>query len=275
MIKRQLGISMTPALGFGTYLLQGANCIKAISSAIEIGYRHIDTAQIYENEAEVGDALNDSGIKRSELFVTTKVWRSELTAQRILDSTKLSLEKLKTDYVDLLLIHWPTPEMNLQLCLDRLSSLKEDGLTKNVGVSNFTEKMISSCLMSHPGLISNHQFEYHPFLNQDKMIKSCKEAGITMTAYSPLAEGRAKDDATLSKIGITHNKSASQVALRWLMQQESMMAIPKASQPQNIRDNFEIFDFVLSSSEMVEIEKLSGASRFVNPHWAPKWDEIA
>ncbi len=249
--------------------------MRAISSAIDIGYRHIDTAQIYENEAEVGDALNSSGLKRQEFFVTTKVWRSELTAQRIVESTKLSLEKLKTDYVDLLLIHWPTPEMNLQVCLDRLSALKEDGLTRNVGVSNFTEKMISSCLASHPGLISNHQFEYHAFLNQDRMIKACSDAGITMTAYSPLAEGRAKDDATLMKIGSAHDKSASQVAVRWLIQQDGMMAIPKASQPMNIRANFEIFDFELSPSEMAEIKKLNGASRFANPPWAPKWDEIA
>lgn len=266
------GTDEMPALGAGTWQLKGDNCTRAVQQAVEIGYRHIDTAQIYGNEAEVGQGIENSEVNREELFLTTKVWRDRLSPEKLKPSVEESLEKLGTDYVDLLLIHWPFPELDLKASLEEMSKLVDEGQVRNIGVSNFTSSQLERAknLSRHP--IMTNQVEYHPFLNQDKLLEKTREIDSTLTAYSPLARGEVIGNKTLEDIGNRKGKSAVQVALRWLVQQEGVAAIPKASSREHLEENFKIFDFSLDQEEMERISKINSSDRKVNPDFSPDWD---
>ncbi len=272
MIYRTIQGSRVPALGFGTYQITGPSCRNAVADALNIGYRHIDTAQIYRNEAEVGEAISGSGIPREDIFLTTKVWLDNLAPADVHSSTRESLRKLQTDYVDLLLIHWPNESAApLEETLDALDELKNAGHTRHIGVSNFTPSMVERAV-NHTTIFCN-QVEYHPLLAQETLLKLAREHGMLLTAYSPIARGKVLESSTLQQIGSTHGKSPVQVALRWLLQQENVAAIPKAESADHRRSNFDVFDFELSDEEMQRIDQMQAGKRLVNPGFAPAWEK--
>ena len=262
-----------PALGFGTWQLRDDQCIESTRRAIEIGYRHIDTAQIYENEAQVGQAIAESGIARSKLFVTTKLWTTNFTTPRVASSFEESLQKLRMDYVDLLLIHWPSKDVPLAETLTAMQKLQDAGSVRAIGVSNFPVALIHQARETLGFRIACNQVEYHAMLSQAPVLDYTRQHGIVLTAYSPLGRGKLTNHPTLNEIGTHYGKTSSQVALRWLIQQEGVAAIPKAASEQNARLNFDIFDFELSAQEMKTISTLSeGKKRLIDPAWAPEWD---
>lgn len=264
-----------PALGFGTYQLTGDTCSTAVKTALDIGYRHIDTAQIYENEAEVGKGIKDSGVNREAIFLTTKIWTSNLKKADVKSSFEESLKKLQTDHVDLLLIHWPNPEIELSETLEALKDLKSDGKVKNIGVSNFPVSLMKQAVEELNSEIACNQVEYHLLLKQTPVLEYARAHDMVLTAYSPLAQGELKNHDTLKNIGLKHKKTASQIALRWLIDQANVAAIPKASSEAHIRANFEIFDFHLDEEDKAWLEVLTGNRRIVNPDFAPQWDIAA
>ena len=262
-----------PKLGFGTWQLKGVECISAVKAALAAGYRHIDTAQIYENEAEVGTALAESEVDREEIFVTTKVWRDYLDFRETLLSVSRSLEKLQMEYVDLLLIHWPNSSFDLEETLSALKELVSTHKVKHIGLSNFTVPLLRKALKISPSLICN-QVEYHPFLNQDKLLKELKKNKMFLTAYSPLARGNVFKNSVLKSIGKKYGKTPGQVTLRWLMDQENVLVIPKSTNVARIKSNFKIFDFQLEEEDRKKIAQLrQKQKRLVDPDWAPRWDK--
>ena len=262
MIKKSFENLEVPALGFGTWQLRGKACQKAIHHALDIGYRHIDTAQLYENEQDVGQALAESDIPREEVFLTTKVGQNRLSCEEVLHSVNESLEKLQTQYCDLLLIHWPSETVPLVNTLEAMKVLKADGKINAIGVSNFPPALLKKA-MNIANVMCN-QVEYHPFLNQDELLEIASENNLMITAYSPLAKGEVMEDPTLRKIGEKYDKNPVQITLRWLIQQENVVAIPKAADPEHRERNFNIFDFELSSTEMDQIFKLEKGERLIH-----------
>lgn len=252
-----------PVIGLGTWNLRGKECFEATISALEIGYRHIDTAEMYENESEIGDAITQSLVPRSEIFLTTKVWSNHLQYQDVIRSLESSLKKLKTDYVDLYLIHWPNPNIPLSDTFKAMSYLKNKGMLKFIGVSNFDKDLLLKAQQISSLPIMNVQVEYHPFLDQNSILSYCQKNNISLTAYCPLARGRDLNNPTLEKIANKYNKTVPQVMLRWLIQQKNVVAIPKAKSAEHQRINFEIFDFQLSPEEMNTIFQLNRGQRLV------------
>jgi 2,5-diketo-D-gluconate reductase B len=240
-----------PSLGLGTWRLSGQECIRAVERALALGYRHIDTAQIYANEDEVGRAIQNSGVNHEEIFLVTKVWTSSFSYDDVIRSTHESLKKLQTEYVDLLLMHWPNPSVPLEETLGAMRELQEEESVKHVGVSNFPPSMVEEAT-EHAQVFCN-QVEYHPYRAQEELLEQAKEMDYLLTAYSPVAGGAAVNDATLREIGKAHGKTAAQVALRWLIQQEKVAAIPKAASEDHLRSNLDIFDFELSDEETERI----------------------
>jgi 2,5-diketo-D-gluconate reductase B len=272
MLYRTIKGLSIPALGLGTFGLKGDDGVRALRDALEIGYRHIDTAQFYANEDAVGEALAGSGIPRESLFVTTKVWPTNLSDDKAPALVEESLRKLKTEYVDLLLIHWPNPDIPVGQTLALFKGMKERGLARNIGVSNFPIALLREALATHGADLVVNQVEYHPFLNQQPMIDTLARHDMLLTAYMPLAKGRAAANPTIQAIAHTHGKSPEQVTLRWLVQQDHVAAIPRSSRVENLRANFDIFDFALSAEDMSRISALRGGGRLANPAWAPAWD---
>lgn len=265
-----------PSLGFGTYKLTGAEGARAVEFAIGAGYTHIDTAQVYENEESVGSGIKSSGAARDKLFVTTKIWRENFEGGRAAKSIDESLARLKTDYVDLLLVHWPFPELPLEVMIDAVLKAQEQGKARLIGVSNFTAAQIAEAVKLSGGKICNDQVEYHPFLSQAPILNAARKNDMFVTAYSPVARGKAIKDETLKEIGLKYGKNAGQVTLRWLVQQDNVAAIPKSATPDNIRKNLDIFDFELSDDDMRKIHAMAQADgRLINPDFAPKWDKAA
>jgi 2,5-diketo-D-gluconate reductase B len=258
-----------PIVGLGTWALHDA--ARMVEQAINLGYRHIDTAQIYGNEAEVGQGVRASG-KRTDVMVTTKVQPTLLAPHDLERSTKESLKRLQLDAIDLLLIHWPNPRVPLADTLGAMAKLKREGVTRQIGVSNFTVALLdeASKIAGEP-LVCN-QIEYHPFLNQDKVIAACRKHGMAVVAYSPVARGGAPGNKVLERVGKAHGKTAAQVSLRWLTQQ-GIVVIPRTSKIERLKENFDLFDFDLSDAEMREIAGLArGGGRIVDWSWSPKWD---
>ena len=261
-----------PAIGLGTWELRGKTCARLVEQALKLGYRHLDTAQVYENEREVGDGLRASGVRRSEVFVTTKVWTTHFAPNDLERSTKESLVKLRLPEVDLLLLHWPNPHVPLAETLGALAHVKKLGMAKHIGVSNFTVALIDEAVAACPEPLVCDQVEYHPYLDQTKVRQACAQHGMALVAYSPVARGRVKGDATLAGIGQAHGKTAAQVCLRWLVQQNAC-AIPRTSRIERLSENIEIFDFVLSDEEMQTISAMASAKgRLTDFGFAPKWD---
>jgi 2,5-diketo-D-gluconate reductase B len=265
-----------PAIGLGTMTLTGSVCVEAVKTALRLGYRHVDTAERYGNEAEVGEGLQQglraAGLAREEVFVTTKVYHDKLAAADFQRSFDESLAKLRLPWVDLLLIHWPSPKVPLAETLGVLCKARRDGRARHVGVANFTTTLLQQAveLASEP-LVTN-QIEVHPFLDQDKVIAACDRYGLAVTAYCPIARGKIPGNEVLERIGKAHGKSSSQIALRYLVQR-GIVPIPRTANPDHLAANLAVFDFDLSDAEMAEIGKLKQpGGRVVNPPHAPKWD---
>ncbi|MBV0925177.1 aldo/keto reductase [Halomicroarcula limicola] len=242
-----------PALGLGTYRLRGETCTKTVSRALEMGYRHIDTAEYYDNQAAIGKALADTDVDRDDIFLTTKVWRTNLAHDDVLQSARQSLERLGLDAVDLLLIHWPSRSVPLAETIDAMNELQAAGAVAHIGVSNFSVDQLERARERSETPILTNQIEYNPYTDQADVLEYCIENDVVLTAYSPLAKGKVSDDEMLAEIAERHGKTPAQVALRWLLQQEQVAAIPKASSPAHLRANLDVFDFELTDEEMTEI----------------------
>ena len=261
-----------PAIGLGTWELRGRTCARLVEQALKLGYRHIDTAQIYENEREVGEGLHASGVRRDDVFVTTKVWTTHFAPNDLERSTRESLARLRLSEIDLLLLHWPNPQVPLTETLGALARVKKLGMVRHIGVSNFTVALIDEAVAACPEPLVCDQVEYHPYLNQTKVREACARHGMALVAYSPVARGRIKSDQTLARIGRTYRKTAAQICLRWLVQQ-NVSAIPRTSRIERLSENIDIFDFELSEDEMQEIAGMgSTKGRLTDFGFAPKWD---
>lgn len=259
-----------PALGFGTFKLTGVTCRLAVRAALDVGYRHIDTARMYDNEGDVGAAIRESGVAREEIFLTTKVWFEDLSPEGIEEQLTRSLRDLDTDYVDLALVHWPNDEFPLDATLNALNEHKEEGRTRAIGVSNFTTKLVDEALEHAP--IACNQVEYHPLLDQSALLEQARANGFALTAYSPLAQGKVLDEKPVCEIAQRHEREPAQVVVRWLIQQDGVAAIPRSSEPDHIRANFEVRDFELTPDEMDALSRLARGERQIDPSWAPQWD---
>ena len=261
-----------PAIGLGTWELRGRTCARIVEQALRLGHRHIDTAQIYENEREVGEGLRASGVRRDEVFITTKVWTSHFAPNDLERSAKESLARLRLTDVDLLLLHWPNPQVPLTETLGALARAKQLGLARHIGVSNFTVALIEEAAAACPEPLVCDQVEYHPYLDQTKVRDACARQGMALVAYSPVAKGRIKNDPVLARIGDRYRKSAVQVCLRWLVQQ-NVSAIPRTSRLERLSENISVFDFELSDEDISQISAMGSAGgRLTDFGFAPKWD---
>lgn len=261
-----------PAIGLGTWELRDRTCARIVEQALRLGYRHIDTAQAYDNEREVGEGVRASGVKRDEIFLTTKIWTTHFKPNDLERSAKESLARLRMTEVDLLLLHWPNPQVPLADTLGALARVKSQGLARHIGVSNFTVALIDEAVAACPEPLMCDQVEYHPYLDQTKVREACARHGMALVAYSPVAKGRIKNDRALLRIGDRYHKTAAQVCLRWLVQQ-NIVAIPRTSKLERLSENIEIFDFELFEDDMTAISAMASADgRLTNFGFAPKWD---
>ncbi len=275
MEYRTIKATKMPALGFGTWDLSGATCTEMVRYALEIGYRHIDAARMYGNETEVGRGIATSGVERADIFLTTKVWNDRLARDDVKRSLEESLQALNTDYVDLFLIHWPNRTTPLAETLDAMSALQLSGQTRHIGVSNFPVKLMREAIEECGADIVCNQVEYHPRLSQRPVLDYARSKDVVVTAYSPLAQGKHldADRPVLTPIARRHNKTLQQVMLRWLMQQDSVAAVPKTSNKAHCLANFEIFDFELTADEMRQLDALADpAGRVIEIDNPPDWD---
>lgn len=269
------GVNM-PALGFGTFELEENTVEEILPHALELGYRHIDTAQIYRNEAAVGRAIKRVGVKREDLFITTKVWVDQYEPKAFIRSVQGSLKRLQTDYVDLLLLHWPVFGGNgMNPTLEALMRARRDGLTRYIGLSNFTidqtEQAVAFC---GEGQLATNQVEYHVYLGQERLRRVLARHNLILTAYMPLAKARTVNDPVLWDIGEQYGKTAAQVALRWLVEQDRVAAIPATSNPHHAATNLDIFDFQLSETDQERIAGLDKKRRICKPEGlSPEWDD--
>ena len=263
-----------PLVGLGTWELRGRACARIVEQALRLGYRHIDTAEMYDNEREVGEGLRGAGLARSEVFVTTKFWPSHFAPLELERAAKSSLARLRQTEVDLLLLHWPNPQIPLAETLGALCKVKREGFARHIGVSNFTVALIEEAVgLSTEPLVCN-QIEMHPFLDQSKVVATCRAHGMAIVAYSPIARGGASKHAVLARIGAHHGKSAAQVSLRYLVQQ-GIAVIPRSSRVERLSENAAIFDFALTDTEMKQIGALAQpGGRIVDYSYSrsPKWD---
>jgi 2,5-diketo-D-gluconate reductase B len=263
-----------PLIGLGTWELRGRTCARMVEQALRLGYRHIDTAELYDNEREVGEGLRAAGVKRDAVFVTTKVWPSHFAPRDLERSAQQSLTRLRLSHVDLLLLHWPNPQIPLRDTLGALCKVKRAGLARHIGVSNFTVALIEEAVkLADEPLVCN-QIEMHPFIDQSKVIAACRRHGMAIVAYSPVARGGVSRHKVLARIGKAHGKTAAQVSLRFLVQQ-GIVVIPRTSRLERLSENLAIFDFELSESEMAEIARLGHRDgRIVDYAYSgsPQWD---
>ncbi len=261
-----------PRLGFGTFRMPGGDAQPVVESAISLGFRHIDTAAMYENEDAVGAAIAVSAVPRGDLFITTKVWHDQLAPDALLRAFETSLARLRLDYTDLYMIHWPARDMNMEATLHALTKLRERGLTRAIGVCNFNLPMLRCAVEEIGTPIAAVQLEYHPFLSQTPVLAYLRSKNVPMTAYAPLAQGRAASDATLAAIGHNHGATAAQVAIAWLLDQEGIIVIPKASRAESQKANLAALSVELDDADRAAIAALPKDQRFVRPPFAPDWD---
>jgi diketogulonate reductase-like aldo/keto reductase len=261
-----------PQIGLGTMTLKGDICVQAVKTALQLGYRHIDTAWFYGNEKEVGEGLRQSGVKNEDIILCTKVRETHLEPDKFRQSLDESLANLKLPYVDLLLIHWNNKDIPFKTSIGALCKAKKDGFAKHVGVANFTSKMLDEAWAVTTEPLVCNQIEVHPFINQDKVLAASKKHGMAVVAYVPIARGKVPGADALERIGNAHGKTAAQVSLRYLVQL-GLCAIPRTANPAHLKENLEVFDFKLSDAEMAELKKLNATNmRVVNPPHAPVWD---
>ena len=261
-----------PVIGLGTMTLKDDVCVELVEAALHLGYRHLDTAQMYGNEREVGAGLRASGLPRDDVFVTTKVWFNRLAPGDFERSVDESLEKLGLPWVDLLMIHWPNAQIPLAGSIASLCKVKKAGLAKNIGVANFNIAMIDEATKLATEPIAVLQIETHPYLDQTKVIAAARRHGMAVVGYCPLARGKVPADETLQRIGRAHGKTPAQGALRFL-EQDTIIPIPRTSKRERLAENLGSLDFKLTDAEMKEIGSLKRPdSRIVSPPQAPKWD---
>jgi 2,5-diketo-D-gluconate reductase B len=263
-----------PLVGLGTWQLRGRACARIVEQALRLGYRHIDTAEMYDNERDVGEGLRASGIKRGEVFVTTKIWPNHFAPRELERAARDCLVRLRLSEVDLLLLHWPNPQVPLAETIGALCKVKRDGLTRHIGVSNFTLALIEQARAAASEPLVCDQVECHVFLDQSRLIAGCRKQGMAVVAYSPLARGDLRRDPVLAHAAAAHGKSAAQICLRFLVQQ-NIAVIPRTSKLERLSENAALFDFTLSDAEMQEIAALgSRDGRLID--WAysgrMKWD---
>ncbi len=266
--------SKIPQIGLGTFRLKEQQAFDAVYNSIELGYRHIDTAQAYNNEADVGRAIAASKIARDELFVTTKIWTDSFAKDKLIPSLKESLRKLQLEKVNLTLIHWPSPndEIPLAVYLEQLAEAKREGLTELIGVSNFTIKHLQQAIeILGADQIATNQVEVHPFLQNRKLIEFAQQQGIHITAYMSLAVGKVMHEPVIQKIAAAHNATAAQIALTWALQQ-GFSVIPSSTKRENLQSNLLATKIRLSDEEMKAIAGLDRGERIANPGFAPAWD---
>src|SRR5882757_9141643 len=265
------GISL-PKLGLGTFRMQGDACRVAVESALALGYRHLDTAEMYANEEAIGAALAASKVARTDLHVTTTVWNENLAPDAIRRAFDASLKKLRLDHVDLYLVHWPAKSMNLPAMFETLIKLKGEGRTRAIGVANFNIALLKTVVEEIKAPIACNQVEYHVFLDQTSLRKYLAAKSIPLVAYCPLAQGKAASDDTLMAIGRKRGATAAQVALKWLLDQDGVAAIPKASRAESQKANLDALHIGLDDEDRAAIAGLPKNTRLVNPGFAPAWD---
>lgn len=263
-----------PALGFGTFRMEAPDVLRMVPAALKLGFRHVDTAQIYRNEAAVGEAIAGSGVARAEIFLTTKVWIDNFAPDRFMASVEESLAKLKTDHVDLLLLHWPNGSVPLADQIGALNAVREAGKARHIGVSNYTIALLTQARALSAAPLVTNQVEYHPYLDQSRLMAAMREAGMALTAYYAMADGKVFADPLLAEIAARHHRSIAQIVLRWLVQQEGVVALSKTVSEDRARDNAAIFDFALDEAEMAAIHGLAAPDgRVLKPEGlSPVWD---
>jgi 2,5-diketo-D-gluconate reductase B len=259
-----------PRIGFGTWRLSGRECSDGVADALTAGYRHVDTAAMYGNEEEVGGGMRASGLDRSDVWLTTKVWPDDLAPERVRASLERSLRALGTDYVDLFMIHWPNPRVPLSATLDAMTALRDEGRTREIGVSNFTSAQFRDALDLAPVIVN--QVEYHVYLDQRAVLEVCREGDAELTAYRPLGKGQVTSDPVIAEIAAANGATPAQVALAWLVGQEGVSAVPKASSPERRRENLGALGVELSADERARIDALPKDRRSVQTAWSPEWD---
>lgn len=270
--------SKIPSLGVGTFRLKDDEAYNSVTMALEVGFRHIDTAQIYGNEDAVGraikDAITNKLVAREDLYVTTKVWNDKLNRASFVDSVKESLEKLQLSYVDLLLIHWPSPENgeSMQEYLGELLRVKELGLTKEIGISNFTVTQIEEAVsILGEGVIATNQVEVHPYLTNEKVREACEKHGIVVTGYMPFAVGKVLKDETITGIADKYGVSTAEVVVAWELA-HGLVTIPSSTKRKNLETNFKALELTLDADDIAKIDALDCGDRQANPDFSPAWD---
>lgn len=269
-----MSFTTLPKIGMGTFRLKGNDARDAVKSALSLGYRHIDTAQMYDNEAAVGDGITSSGIPRREIFLTTKIWHDKLHASDLINSLQGSLDRLKTDHVDLALIHWPSPgdEVPMEEYLGALKDAQREGLAEHIGISNFTcAQMDEAKRILGDASIFTNQVEVHPFLANRKVVDHARELGITVTGYMPLAVGKVMEDETLQRIAESHNATPAQIAIAWVASR-GIVPIPSSTRPANQKANLDALEIELSGEDIKAIDALDRGERIADPGFAPDWD---
>jgi len=263
-----------PALGLGTWTLKGDECAQLVADALSTGYRHVDTARMYQNEAAVGAGLRASGVSRDEVFVTTKVWWTDIAPGDLERSAEASLKDLGLDQVDLLLIHWPNPEIPLEASIRALNAARRHGLARHIGVANFPTALLSRAIELSEAPLAVNQVEYHPYLDQRKVLGMCRENGLAMVSYCPLFRGGGLfEEKAVEDAAARHGKTPGQIVLRWHVQQQGVIAIPRTTKKARLAENIDIFDFALSADEMNAISALTRQNkRLCDGDFAPEWD---
>lgn len=263
-----------PALGFGTFRMEAPDVLRMVPAALKLGFRHVDTAQIYRNEAAVGEAIAGSGVARGDIFLTTKVWIDNFAPDRFMASVDESLAKLKTDHVDLLLLHWPNGSVPLADQIGALNAVRKAGKTRHIGVSNYNIALLTQAQALSAAPLVTNQVEYHPYLDQSRLMMAMREAGMALTAYYAMADGKVFADPRLADIAARHHRGIAQIVLRWLVQQEGVVALSKTVSEDRARDNAAIFDFALDEAEMAAIHGLAVPDgRVLKPEGlSPVWD---
>jgi diketogulonate reductase-like aldo/keto reductase len=261
-----------PAIGLGTWQLNGDTALRCVEVALKAGYRHIDTAAMYGNEREIGEAIRRSGVRRDDIFLTTKVWYDQVAFGALQRSAEESLKRLKCEYVDLLLIHWPSKTVSVEEQVRALGDARRRGLARHIGLANFPPYLVEEAVSHADQPLVSDQVEHHPYLDQSELKATLAAHGMSLTSYSPLGKGSLLDDPVIVEIAREHGKSPAQVILRWHVQQPKTIAIPRSSNPRRIADNIEIFDFALSAEEMARLSGLARSNgRMLDPSFGPDW----
>jgi len=263
-----------PAIGLGTWTLAGRTAARLVAESIAAGYRHIDTAAMYDNEEAVGAGLGDSGIDRAAIFLTSKVRASDIAEGDLQRAVEASLKRLGTDYLDLALIHWPSKTIPLAESIGALNDVRDRGLARHIGVSNFTVALLEQAVALSPAPLACNQIEYHPYLNQDRVIAACRRHGMAVVSYCPLARGADLfTQSAIAAAAARHGRTPAQIVLRWHVQQEGVAAIPRSSKPARIAENLQVFDFALEADEMAAIDALRRRNhRICDFAFSPDWD---